>query len=347
MANPQAEEEAKMESVERLVVQISESNRLLCQGGVARWRISLMLLDNTAELLLRRECNSKLALNYLGRQLYEEVREAMHRGETHQATSPRAAPGQTPRKLADIEAELKRQTVTEKEQSEIVGKFVPKVLYLQRNKLFSESHAAVLTRLHRYRNEIYHEDKVRPATIETAAKIYTYVVCDLMKRLTSLPEPIEIGAVTAELDALYPGERHHSHKLSSYAESLLAQSPIDAPEKLAEALSEHLLDRLEKLDHDLTYVASNGGDDRQIVGEQTRDRTLKAIFSRSAETKKVKYSKVRQWKGMARNLVRATDYVNAFEKFATAEVELEVIEDEVLHAVRLIDQPAADIELWI
>lgn len=266
-----------MESVERLVVQISESNRLLRQGGVARWRISLMLLDNTAELLLRRECNSKLAVNYLGRQLYEEVRQDMQRGETHEPPSPRAAPAEPPRKLADIEAELKRQTVTDEKQDEIDGKFVPKVRYLQRNKLFNESHAAVLTRQHRYRNEIYHEDKVRPATVETAAKIYTYVVCDLMERLTPLSGPIEISAATTELDALYPDELHHSHELSSYARGLLAQSPIGEPEKLAEALSCHLLDRLDKLDHDLTYVASNGGDYGEIVDEQTRDGTLKAI----------------------------------------------------------------------
>lgn len=185
------------------------------------------------------------------------------------------------------------------------------------------------------------------ATVETAAKIYTYVVCDLMERLTPISEPIEISAATPELDALYPDKLHHSHELGSYARGLLAQSPIGAPEKLAEALFCHLLDRLDKLDHDLTYVASNGGDYGEMVDEQTRDGTLKAIFSRSASTKKVKYSNIRQWKAMARNLVGVTDCVKAFEKFATTEVALEVIEDEVLEAVRVIDRPAEDMELWI
>lgn len=68
---------------------------------------------------------------------------------------------------------------------------------------------------------------------------------------------------------------------------------------------------------------------------------------REARPEKVKYSNVKQWKMMSRNHVRIADYVKAFEKFATTEVALEGIEDKVLHAVRVIDRRAEDLEFWI
>jgi hypothetical protein len=119
-----------MERVERLVVQISESNWLLRQGGVARWRISLMLLDNTAELLLKRECDNKLALNHLRREYLEVVRARIERGETEEAPAPFDDADEPRRNLVDIEEELERELATDDELSKIERDFGPKVTYL-------------------------------------------------------------------------------------------------------------------------------------------------------------------------------------------------------------------------
>ena len=86
----------------------------------------------------------------------------------------------------------------------IESEFAPKVAYLQLNDAFSPSHAAVLRRMHLYRNEIYHDDKVRPATVEAAAKIYTYVVCDLMQRSSSSGVPIAMSAPTPSSTRSFP-----------------------------------------------------------------------------------------------------------------------------------------------
>ncbi|ORI14810.1 hypothetical protein BJI47_00925 [Rhodococcus sp. 1168] len=256
-----------MDSVERLVVQVSESNRLLHQGGVSRWRISLMLLDNTAELLLKRECDSRLSLNHLGQGYYESVCAALERGETEEQPTQFDDDDELPRKLVDVKVELERELASDEELEKIESEFAPKVAYLQRNDVFSPFHAAVLRRLHLYRNEIYHDDKVRPATVEAAAKIYTYVVCDLMRRSSTSGVPIAFSVPTPELDALYPEQQHHPYELSRYADSLLSLSPIDTAEKLAETLSEHLIDRLEELDLDLSYVQTRGSNFGVVVDE--------------------------------------------------------------------------------
>jgi hypothetical protein len=178
--------------------------------------------------------------------------------------------------------------------------------------------------------------------VETAAKIYTYVVCDLMRRLTSTGVSIAAGAATPDLDALYPSQPRHSYELGSYAAGLLSQSPIDTPQKLAETLSEHLLYRLEELDQDLSYIATRGGNYAVLVDEQERAQALSKILSTHAPSMKITYGTIRQWKGSARNLARSTDYVKAFEKFATTESALEEIEDVAKDVVGVIDRHIND-----
>lgn len=332
-----------MDRVERFVVQVSESNRLLHQGGLARWRISLMLLDNTAELLLKRECDSRLAWNSYRPSSLKRVEEAINRGETEEEPFPFDDEDEPPRLLADVRAELQRELASPDEVERIEREFGPKVAYLQRNLFLTPSHAAVLKRLHQYRNEIYHEDKIRPDTVQAAAKIYTYVVCDLMKRLTSTGIAVSINAPTPELDAMYPGRKHHPYTLDEYADDLLAQSPIDTAAKLAHTLSHHLIARLDELDDLLSFIATEGSNFGKIVSDERLSETLDEVLAMTKSSKKINYGTVRMWKGSARNLARSNDYVKAFEKFATTETALEDVEEPVHHVVRVIDQHIEDL----
>lgn len=335
-----------MDRVERFVVQISESNRLLHQGGLARWRISLLLLDNTAELLLKLECDNRLALNHFRPSLLESIREQIGRGEITESPTPFDDDDEEPRLLVDMQAELEREIADDEELRKIDREFLPKVSYLQRNDFFTKSHAAVLKRLHHYRNEIYHEDRIRPDTVEAAAKIYTYVVCDLMKRLTSTGVAIAITAPTPELDVMYPDRQRHPYALDGYADDLLDQSPIDTPQKLAETLSEHLVGRLDELDGDLSYVATRGNNFATVVAEDDLAKTLEQILATTPQANKIHYGTVRQWKGSARNLARSTEYVKAFEKFATTETALEDVEEPVRDVVRALDSHIEDMIDW-
>ncbi|MBH5143676.1 MULTISPECIES: hypothetical protein [Rhodococcus erythropolis group] len=305
-----------------------------------------MLLDNTAELLLKRECDSKLSLNHLGQGYYEAVCAALERGETEEQPTPFDDDDAPPRKLVDVKAELERKLVSDGDLKKIESEFAPKVAYLQLNDVFSPSHAAVLRRMHLYRNEIYHDDKVRPATVEAAAKIYTYVVCDLMQRSSSSGVPIAMSAPTPELDALFPEQKHHPSELGRYADRLLALSPIDTAEKLAKTLSEHLIDRLEELDLDLSYVQTRGSNCGVVIDEELRARALDEILAGQTLAKKISYRTVRQWKGSARKLGHSADYVKAFEKFATTETALEDVEDQVHHVVRAIDAHINEMIDW-
>lgn len=156
-----------MDRVERFVVQVSESNRLLHQGGLARWRISLMLLDNTAELLLKRECDSRLAWNSYRPSSLKRVEEAINRGETEEEPFPFDDEDEPPRLLADVRAELQRELASPDEVERIEREFGPKVAYLQRNLFLTPSHAAVIKRSARRLLELDREIKDADKTIVT------------------------------------------------------------------------------------------------------------------------------------------------------------------------------------
>jgi hypothetical protein len=49
-----------VDSLERLVVHVEEAVRLGCMNDDPHLRLGLMMLDSAAELLLHRECDSRL-----------------------------------------------------------------------------------------------------------------------------------------------------------------------------------------------------------------------------------------------------------------------------------------------
>lgn len=93
---------------------------------MSRWRISLILLDNTAELLLKRECDRRLAMRSLNRSYYESVCEALAAGETMEQPTPFDRDDEQPRPLLDVKTELEPQLVSDRELTRIEGDFFPK-----------------------------------------------------------------------------------------------------------------------------------------------------------------------------------------------------------------------------
>ena len=340
---PCREHDRSVERVERYVVQVAESNRMLVQCGVARWRISVLLLDNTTELLLKLECDNRLAFNGLRRELLDSVNFQIAAGQTHLDKAPFQDDDDEPELLTDERDRLERQIVSELELAAIERDFNRKTAYLVQNKFLSVQHGTVLKRLHKYRNEIYHEDKIRPATVEAAAKIYTYVVCDLMKRVR--PGWV-ISMKTPDLDALFASQYPHSPSiafLEPFADALLAQSPVGTPLVLSQTLSQHIIDRLDELDSDLDYIASGGGIHK--TDEQTREKTLHRLvrvtnlfLSPDARKLTTHYGHVRKWRAAAVNLATIDDYMRAFDKFASLEAALEIIEEPVRDIVIAIDR---------
>jgi hypothetical protein len=72
--------------------------------------------------------------------------------------------------------------------------FNPKVDFLVEQRKISEVVGQVVKALDRYRNDAYHRDKVRWATLHAAAVVYYEAVCQL---LVALP-PLSLGYASTE-----------------------------------------------------------------------------------------------------------------------------------------------------
>lgn len=105
----------------------------------------------------------------------------------------------------------------------------------------------MLEKLHQYRNEAYHRDHVRADSIRSAVRIYANVVCTLLR---DFPAPgIGIGMTVPDgLQHHVPNPRQLWFDLPErIAQRLLERPDVATGSDLSQALSLHLLDRLDEL----------------------------------------------------------------------------------------------------
>ncbi len=238
---PNATSLSVVETLERLVVHVEEAVRLAAINDDPHLRLSLLLLDSAAELLMHRECQSRLDWAERDRQL------------VHQADELQAMTG----KEMDWVAEARARIVPAAKRKKINRDFGAKCDYLVSLGMIAEPHARVLMKLHQYRNEAYHRDQLRLGTLASAVKIYVYLVCSLMQDFPMhgtggfihlSPRPPE-----GLLKYLEDGEswlplmldRDGSQGLQAViASRLLAKAGISMPFGLGEVLSQHFCDRV-------------------------------------------------------------------------------------------------------
>ncbi|PKV76738.1 hypothetical protein [Nocardia fluminea] len=324
-----------MNRIEQLAIQISESNRLLRQGGVARWRISLILLDNTAELLMKQQCDYLVPSDDWPQAHLKLVQNQIADGHEFESVPDFLDDGTPPRRLAEIERELRNQIVTPDEAIRITDDFNRKVAYLIKNDILSQSHAVVLKRLHKYRNEAHHEGRVRDATVLQAAKIYTYVACSMLKNFHLRAYTV---TMPKDLAALLPAGTHPSSRVPiEVADTLLAESMVGSPEALAATLSEHLQWRLDELIGGIDYLTSGMPFPTSAA---IQEETLRSVQENPWTTppKKVRTLRdINRWRATATTIARATDYIKAFERFALLEIAIEPLEEMIATAVAALD----------
>ncbi|MBF6150159.1 hypothetical protein [Nocardia nova] len=324
-----------MHRIEQLAIQIFESNRLLRQGGVARWRISLILLDNTAELLMRHQCDYLVPRDDWPQTYLRLVQKQIADGHEFETVPDFLEDGSPHRRLTEIEEELRNQIVTPEESVRIADDFNRKVAYLIKNGILSKSYAVVLKRLHKYRNEAHHEGRVRNATILQAAKIYTYVACSMMKNF-----PLHAYAVTMpkDLAAMLPTDTLSPAEVPiEVANMLLAESTVGSPEALAATLSEHLQWRLGELIRSIDYLASGMP---FTTSSAIQEETLRSVQVNPWTNPPKKFRTLRdinRWQATAATIAKATDHIKAFERFALLETTIEPLEEMIATAVASLD----------
>jgi hypothetical protein len=146
-------------------VQCAEIRRLAAEGDEAHDRLALLLIDNLAEVVLDREFNARMAVQMADSVMAEVV-------ETRDSGVP----------LPPVLAEAVERHVGPDERARIDRHFTDKCKYLVRVGWITDQERQVLLRLHDYRNEAYHQDKVTSDLLSDLVLTYLLLVGDLLIR---------------------------------------------------------------------------------------------------------------------------------------------------------------------
>lgn len=331
-----------MERIERLVVHVEEALRLASHSGdISRQRLALILLDSAAELLLHRESSYILMWDNYPRRTLQELRARVERGVTLTAEQ---------RSFRD---ELERHVISEGRRRKIEREFDAKVdLLVERESKLSADLGRALKRLHKYRNETYHRDDLRPATLESAVRLYAYLVCELLRDLS--PHMVGYsgsGDVPPNLRPYLGTTLDFGMEVQRHIADEFLRQLADGHRNLHHALAEHLLSRLREIEEQLAYGADYINDvARQreplepsdvLTMLQVKDERI-AVFGSRDELRQQKVpvtlSLLSSWAAEAEALVDEADDVRAFAQYATLEESMEPIEAVVQQMVQGIEE---------
>lgn len=327
-----------MERVERLVVHVDEAVRLSEARDVSRLRISLLLLDSAAELILYRESSHRLAWE-------EPLLQHLASFESQEKHGHKLTPRQ-----ARHREELRATTTPKAERRRIERYFDAKAEFLHKAGVLPEAYVRCLRKLHKYRNEAYHNDHVRYGSLLSAVRIYIYIVCEMMRGMT--PHVVSLVG----LDQL-PGIRKYVgadefdplEVQQRVAERMLERTGLGEPEEIGHELSEHLLNRIADVEDSLKFIADhlndihfgeeswNTADVLRLIQGEGQLSPFASLQEVRSITVPIDSSAIERWRLDASRTAEDPDALTAFSRFADIEDAFEVIEQKVVEAATAVD----------
>ena len=234
------------ERLEMMVVQLDEASAFLARKTLSHARLAFILLDNAAEVIMRRNVEVRLAGNTLMERVLSQWKEILEQDPANAEA----------RQHHD---EVENEVVSRATRKELARSFDAKVDFIRDHGDVRETESRVLKKLHRYRNELYHRDRVRPETVQSACLLYFDMACTLFERLAQT----QLTIVTLHMDtppALRKFKARGTAKgyptEEQIAATLRAGLGIDET-SLKEALADHLTGRLDDLDETISRVESS------------------------------------------------------------------------------------------
>ncbi|GAA1618994.1 hypothetical protein GCM10009733_014180 [Nonomuraea maheshkhaliensis] len=239
-----------MDELERTVVQLWEAKRLAAWGDIPHGRLALLLLDNAAEISLRRTAGA----NMLEAEMYSNMAYSLR------SVEPDDEEGQK------LKAQIDARTLSNKQKKQIDRNFDALVDYVFRDEqhALAIEYGECLKILHRYRNAAYHRDTIRADILGPAVQILFFLCCHLIKSERQLISEIREApsGILEVLDGDLPVSRWPAHSFDTQtiahhvADRLLDQLRLDNY-GIAKALSEHLIARLDNLVRDLDEIGAS------------------------------------------------------------------------------------------
>ncbi len=300
-----------------LASQLREVKRLLRRGSAAQLRVAYILLDNAAEVIMHRSLYPELINNEFQATLLKRWEEAIEGTDN-------------PEVLAHYEA-AKGLVITAKKLNKIENDFAEKANFLLGRGKLSTDTATSLKELHRYRNEMYHQDHVRYDVLRAVTAVYFDVVCCLVERYDETTQhPVFLGPpITLSTSARTEKFKPPANTL---VKELRAGIKWDWPEVAGE-LKKKLAGRIEKTASTvwvLNLLLGDVGEEIVLKLAQTyRDQPTSGPDELRDLAVPYASSDLWQWARRIDRLDPNGDHIRFFNHFAEVERSFEALEEPV------------------
>jgi hypothetical protein len=318
--------------LELSVVQLEETKRFIQTGKVPYLRLALLLLDNAAEILMHRVIRDELTYSEWYDRMATLVRTSRHEDDERYC----------------LLSEYERRTIPKKRAKGLDRDFNQKVDFLsQERHQISLPVARILKHIHAYRNEAYHNDRVRPDSIQPAVLILFDVVCTLLSTIPPVPATRHEGDSGAWMERYGFGRFGDIDEIrTGISEALRLGLPLEIA-GIRRALATHLSSRLDEIDENIDFIAKNARPRRD------REEVLKAVQYWNVDRQRAwedgdptfvqfrpRYTlaSTAQWRREAAALETIADKMELFNRFADIEDAFEPLEGPLNEAAALIDR---------
>jgi hypothetical protein len=309
-----------MQKLQFALFQMDEAKRYLNDGSVPALRVALMLLDNAAEVLIDRWIVQDLALDSMMERLQRRVRK-----------------DGIPNNHSDFSDLLHRQFLSKDEKKRVGRYFDEKIRYVTESKSqLSMSVGAVLSHLHRYRNEAYHSGHVKTETLRTSVMILLELCCQLVMSLkpgASYSSDEDFSWLKRRFDVT-PHHLWDDKRLASLVSVFRDGLPID-DSSIRDTLAENLERRISDVDDALDFISGESRVDVDRSGA-LRDAQKYALEKIKVEPPYKNLPKnldaplsldhLQELKSFPDRIRSASDSLAGFEIYAEADIPLERIE---------------------
>ncbi|WP_326590247.1 hypothetical protein [Streptomyces sp. NBC_01294] len=316
-----------MERLELIVVQLEEAKGLIEKGRVPHLRLAFILLDSVTELILHRTVQSALWDQKILTGMLATCKELAASGHAEAAAE-----------IPSIEARI----IPKSELKNIDRNFDAKVTLLVDRGTLDPALGPVLEKLHKYRNEMYHRDKLRREVLMPATLIYFDSACTALESYSrfmafgSAPLGPEISRFTGGGSGFM--QQNLPQKIAA---QLRREVGLDLPQ-VRSALAQYLDARLDEISDSLAFIEDNLGVPQLVRGDALRLVQANLATNPTLEQvrgKKYPYSKadMERWRNEISALESISDKHDLVREYAAIEDAFEPFE-------QLVEKAALDVD---
>lgn len=330
-----------MQFLNYVLLQLDEACRYINDGRLAQLRIALLLLDNAAEIQMARCAQQNL--------MHEAMRERIR---TLGLGIPKDQRGEHLGEITDW------QPLSYNEKRAIDRNYDDKIRYLsERVKQLDTRLTKPLSQLHKYRNEAYHQARVRKQTIDTAARLLLDINCDLLLGLTRGWTAYASNEDYSWLEQRFGADRvtmlQHEHLIGRAIHEFRSSIQLD-DQKVSALLMTHIGSRVQDALDSLDFIVENTKcPDRETAvrdscGFNMARRKREGLSTQYLAGTESRHSVAYLFSVQQRiqEIARTQDKLQAFDLFAHLETEFEPVEESIQELESEVDnqiQLAVDI----